>query len=258
MKVWQSSFYDAPEQERSRRLTEIKNKSSEELVEWLKSDLGSPHESPTRRDKRHMLSARESGAFRLGGLPIQRLCDGSMNVGISDYLMAGLKPPPRRRNFIGANSKGMDDVVRSDHGEISDPYLEGRVQTKTANCGEIEGLILGKPSPRVANSVSSLNRELPQTSTLKSQGYQAVKYSPRIRVGAGLHQNSFHDNAAALKIQPGHIVGLPKIDEDILTAHAGKKGQSPRLPYHDGSKARPNCFAIDSSNKRSLVIHDRE
>jgi hypothetical protein len=256
MKVWQSSFYDAPEQERSRRLTELKHKSSVELVEWLRSDSGNSQESPTRRDARHTVSARESGAFRMGVPSVQRLCDGSMSIGISDYLMVGLRPPPRRRNFISIDSKKMEHEVRHDHGDNFDHCPEGRVQTKTANCGENERNIMGKPSPRVAKSVSSFNRVPPQTSVLKSESYQAVKYSPRIRVGAGLHQNSFDDNKAALRTQPGHIIGLPKINEDILTAHASKSGQSPRLSYHDGSKARSNCFAIDSSNKRSLVIHD--
>mmetsp|Transcript_41454 Transcript_41454/g.86629 ORF Transcript_41454/g.86629 Transcript_41454/m.86629 type:complete len:181 (-) Transcript_41454:67-609(-) len=172
------------------------------------------------------------------------------------FLMAGLKPPPRRRNFISAESKQKEDEAKNYHGEISDPCPEGRVKTKLANCGEIERNIFGKPSPRVATSVSSLNRGLPNISVLNCESYQGVKYSPRIRVGVGLHQNSCHDNSAALKDQPSHIVGFPKIDEDILTAHASKSCHSPRLSYHDGSKARSNCLAIDSSNKRSLVIHD--
>ncbi len=248
MKVWQSSFYDAPEHERSRHLIEIKHKSSVELVKWLKSDQGPSQSTSTSRDTRH---ARESGAIRMGRPPAQRPCDGSMSIGISDFLMAGLRPPPRRRKFINADFKRMEDEVRKDNGESFDFSPEGHVQAKAPDCGKIERNIIGKPSPRVANS---LNRGLP---VLMSESYQAVKCSPRMRVGAGLQQSSlFDDNAAAPRIQPSHIIGIPKIDEDILTAHASKSGQSPRLSYHAGSKPRSNCFAIDSSNKRSLVIHD--
>ena len=248
MKVWQSSFYDAPYDDRTEQLRSIQHKSSSELLDWLRSEEGNQggNFNSLHRKNRHQVKPPIKGMVHSS---TEHDCEGTIRVGVSDFLMAGLRPPPRRRHFI---QHGVSDSAKQERNlEKDDSNSAGHAKEEFAK------LPFGKPSPRLpSQALPAISSSLGGMSIAAKNS--AAKNSPRKQIGATKYSEMLRIGGNE---QMSQIVGLPKLDEDIFSAHASMQnvsnvnsGRSPRVNI--STQGKPVSTIIDSWDKRNLVINE--
>ena len=248
MKVWQASFYDAPDEQRSQQLSQIKSKSSEELLDWLQQ--GEYKESP----RCPRLSRQKPGLPAIRGMVQSsslEFCDCSTIVGVSDFLMAGLRPPPRRRCLIGAACSGVQNDDSGD-ASVSGINSNGMGQKPRA-------FPFGKPSPR-SPSQGIAFPAAGGKDPLRNADYPNLLMKPLPRSNDDMEDGN-HKQRHRDPNRVSQILGLPILDEDIFTAHAAKRNHLPSssaLSPRMNMSGKPKLMSsnIDSSDKRNLVMNE--